>query len=278
MMNPTYNNRIIRVFVSSTFSDMNNERNYLMANVFPQLKEIARRRNVTFVELDLRWGIPDEDTRNGKVLQTCLDALRDSKPFFIGIVGNRVGWCPTMEELIKNPELLERYPDIIEDIKLGASVTEIEMQNAVLRNKEKMHAYFYFRNQSEQLEDKIKQLRNSILKSGYPVSEYTKSEEFGEMVKLHFCKLLDELYPDTSLSASLYEHHTQLETIRRLSSGFVDYNNVGELFLSYEAEHFSNRCWALVGETGIGKSSLLAYWTEKNLNRFCIIPCFIGST
>lgn len=277
-MTATKNNRIIRVFVSSTFSDMNNERNYLMANVFPQLKEIARCRNVTFVELDLRWGIPDEDTRNGKVLQICLDAIRDSKPFFIGIVGNRVGWCPKMEEIKKNPALLEQYPEIIEDIKAGASVTEMEMQNAVLRNKEKMHAYFYFRNHSEPLEDKIKQLRESILKSGYPVSEYTLPEEFGEMVKQHFCKLLDELYPETSISNSLYDYNAQLETIHRLSSGFVDYNHVGEIVLSHEAEDFSTRYWALVGKVGIGKSSLLAYWTEKNLNRFCIIPCFIGST
>ena len=114
-------NRLIRVFVSSTFSDMNNERDYLMTNVFPQLKEIARRRNVTFVELDLRWGIPDEDTRNGKVLQTCLDAIRDSKPFFIGIVGNRVGWCPTMEEIKKNPALLEQYPEIVKDVAFVVS-------------------------------------------------------------------------------------------------------------------------------------------------------------
>lgn len=277
-MTATSNNRIIRVFVSSTFSDMNNERIYLMHNVFPQLKEIARRRNVTFVELDLRWGIPDEDTRNGKVLQTCLDAIRDSKPFFIGIVGNRVGWCPTMEELKKNHVLLEQYPEIIEDIKAGASVTEIEMQNAVLRNKEKMHAYFYFRNHSEPLEDKIKQLRESIRKSGYPVSEYSEPGEFGEMVKHHFCKLLDDLYPETSISNSLYNHNAQLETIHRLSSGFVDYNHVGELVLSYEAKDFSYKYWALVGEMGIGKSSLLAYWTENNSNRFCIIPCFIGST
>ena len=277
-MTTTNNNRIIRVFVSSTFSDMNNERNYLMANVFPQLKEIARRRNVTFVELDLRWGIPDEDTRNGKVLQICLDAIRDSKPFFIGIIGNRVGWCPTMDELKKNHVLLEQYPEIIEDIKAGASVTEMEMQNAVLRNKEKMHAYFYFRNHGEPLEDKIKQLRESILKCGYPVSEYTKPEEFGEMVKQHFCKLLDELYPETSISNSLYDHNAQLETIHRLSSGFVDYNHVGEMVLSPAAKDFSTKYWALVGEMGIGKSSLLAYWTEKNLNRFCIIPCFIGST
>lgn len=276
-MTPTKNNRIIRVFVSSTFSDMDNERNYLMTKVFPQLKEIARRRNVTFVELDLRWGIPDEDTRNGKVLQTCLDAIRDSKPFFIGIVGNRVGWCPKMVEIKNNPALLEQYPDIVDDIKSGYSVTEIEMQNAVLRNKEKMHAYFYFRNHREPLEGKIKQLRKTILNSGYPVSEYTIPEEFGEMVKQHFCDLLDELYPDTSISLSLYEKNSQLEIIHGLSSGFIDYNHMGDLVLSHEANDFSTKYWALVGEMGIGKSSLLAFWTEKNLNKYCIIPCFIGS-
>lgn len=271
------NNRIIRVFVSSTFADMNKERNYLMTKVFPRLKEIARRRYVTFVELDLRWGIRDEDVHNGKVLQSCLDAIRDSKPFFIGIVGNRYGWCPTAEELSKNPILLERYPEVLQDIDSGFSVTEIEMQYAVLRNPEKMHAYFYFRKHKEPLEEKIKQLRDKILKSKYPVSEYSDEVVFGEMVEKQFCELLDELYPEDSVPTTLYEHTAQIEHMKRISDGYKDYNYTENMLCSV-AEDTTIKYWSLVGETGCGKSSLLADWVLNNSNKYCIIPCFIGST
>ena len=49
--------RHIRVFVSSTFADMQDERNALMKKTFPLLREKAAKRNVSLTELDLRWGI-----------------------------------------------------------------------------------------------------------------------------------------------------------------------------------------------------------------------------
>ena len=51
------NNRVIRVFISSTFRDMQDERDELMKKTFPVLRRKAAERDVTLTELDLRWGI-----------------------------------------------------------------------------------------------------------------------------------------------------------------------------------------------------------------------------
>jgi len=50
-------NRQIRVFISSTFRDMQDERDYLMKRTFPKLRKLAAERDVTLTEIDLRWGI-----------------------------------------------------------------------------------------------------------------------------------------------------------------------------------------------------------------------------
>ena len=85
--------RQLRLFISSTFVDMNAERNAL-TRIFPQINELCRQRGVEFIPLDLRWGITEEEAREGRVIETCLREIDDSRPFFIGIIGNRYGWVP----------------------------------------------------------------------------------------------------------------------------------------------------------------------------------------
>ena len=82
-------NRHIRLFISSTFQDMKDERSYLMTQAFPILRKLASERNVTLTELDLRWGITEEESKNGRVVDICLREIENSIPFFIGIIGNR---------------------------------------------------------------------------------------------------------------------------------------------------------------------------------------------
>ena len=54
-------NRQIRIFISSTFQDMQVERNYLIEKVFPKLRLEASKREVSIVPVDLRWGITEEE-------------------------------------------------------------------------------------------------------------------------------------------------------------------------------------------------------------------------
>lgn len=53
----------IRVFLSSTFSDMQETRNYLTRKIFPKIEQECARRGVTFSVLDLRWGITENESK-----------------------------------------------------------------------------------------------------------------------------------------------------------------------------------------------------------------------
>ena len=81
--------RTVRVFISSTFRDMQAEREELVKRVFPQLRKLCEQRSVTWGEVDLRWGITHEQTAEGKVLPICLDEIRRCRPYFIGLLGQR---------------------------------------------------------------------------------------------------------------------------------------------------------------------------------------------
>jgi hypothetical protein len=82
MQNNLIENRHIRVFISSTFQDLQDERDYLMRHIFPELRLYASKRDVTLTELDLRWGITEDEAKSGKVLEICFNEIENSVPFF----------------------------------------------------------------------------------------------------------------------------------------------------------------------------------------------------
>jgi hypothetical protein len=132
--------RVIRVFISSTFRDMQAERDELAKRIFPQLRKLCESRGVTWGEVDLRWGIPDEQKAEGKVLPICLAEIRNCRPYFIGLLGERYGWVP--DEV--PPALIAEEPWLAE--LRGHSVTELEILHGVLNNPQMAeHAFFYFR-------------------------------------------------------------------------------------------------------------------------------------
>ena len=92
----------IRLFVSSTFSDLKAERDALQREVFPRLKRLCLARGFRFQAIDLRWGISEEAGRDNKTLRICLRELRRCqqdrpKPNFLILLGDRYGWRPLPE-------------------------------------------------------------------------------------------------------------------------------------------------------------------------------------
>ena len=63
------------IFVSSTFKDMQFERDVLQKQVLPRLQEFAKSYGETVELCDLRWGINttglDEQESTSKILQIC---------------------------------------------------------------------------------------------------------------------------------------------------------------------------------------------------------------
>jgi hypothetical protein len=85
------------VFVSSTFRDLEEERNVLQENVFPDLKELCRFRGHRFQDIDLRWGVSEEASLDQQAMNICLSEIErcqetTPKPNFIVLLGNRHGW------------------------------------------------------------------------------------------------------------------------------------------------------------------------------------------
>jgi hypothetical protein len=56
--------RTFRIFVSSTFSDLKEERNALQKYVFPRLRELCMQHGCRFQAIDLRWGVSRRPSQN----------------------------------------------------------------------------------------------------------------------------------------------------------------------------------------------------------------------
>jgi hypothetical protein len=91
-------NKTFRLFVSSTFSDFNEERKLLQTIVFPEIKKYCRENNLNFQPIDLRWGVTEEASNDQKTLSLCLEEVQNSKyhpyPNFLIMAGDRYGWVP----------------------------------------------------------------------------------------------------------------------------------------------------------------------------------------
>jgi tetratricopeptide (TPR) repeat protein len=131
--------RVARVFVSSTFLDAVEERDVLAKRIFPEIRRLCRARGVTFVDIDLRWGITAEERAEGDILPLCLAEIDRCRPFFVGILCDRYGWTPDTF----NPADVSRFPWLAGFA--GRSITELEMLHGALLDPAAATASFFYR-------------------------------------------------------------------------------------------------------------------------------------
>lgn len=276
-------NRQIRIFLSSTFSDMQGERDALI-KTFNSLKIDAAKRDVALSVVDLRWGVTDEEARTGKVISVCLNEIENSHPFFIGILGNRYGSTPDISELDKNPDLKERYDRIEDDVKHGMSITEMEIQYGVLRNNDAVDAAFFFKKNNEPpIEDlekvqRLKALKEEIGKKYNPY-DYTTPAELCKEVAKEVRKIIDKYFPQADAVTQLDREHTaQRAFINSRHRHFVGRDKDLEYLNNFV--HSNHRYLVITGESGMGKSALLANWIRSNQGNdsFNLVYHFVGNS
>lgn len=68
---------------------MHAERDFLVRFVFPELRERCAKRNLHLIDVDLHWGVTEEEDKQGKVIEICFDEIERCRPFFIGLLGER---------------------------------------------------------------------------------------------------------------------------------------------------------------------------------------------
>lgn len=263
---------VIRVFLSSTFADMENERTYFNEVLVPRLNRICAERGVSFFSVDLRWGITEDDQVGGQVIPICLGEIDKCRPYFIGILGNRYG------------SLMEEVPLQIGDSipwlkgKEGHSITELEMLYAVLdheREDNVRYASFYFRSDAlteswyghTEEEPGLKALKERIRQDpGVRHSTYDSVEEFGERVMADILAWCDREFPVP-------------QRVREVRRAWYD----GELLRNYVRmqEHHdfldaycqeSRRSLLIYGSGERGKTTLLSAW-EPDEGKKILINC-----
>ncbi|MFZ4455969.1 MAG: tetratricopeptide repeat protein [Bacteroidales bacterium] len=291
--------RNIRVFISSTFRDMMEERDALMTHCWPELRKFCRELQVEMVEVDLRWGIAEEQSTRKETLKLCLDEIRACRPFFIGLLGERYGWIPGDDAF--TPDLKEEQPWLkgIHD----KSVTELEILHGVLNNPEMAgRAFFYFRDPlyietvpkekkadflSESPTDAKKQnqlkdvIRATCTKKNIQLLEnYTDPQALAPIILEQLKAAIESQFPKEDIPDELTrearEHEAFAEVRRRTYIGRPEYYNqldkhVGE----------TGKPLLLLGDSGSGKSALVANWVEhwqKHQPNDYIFQHYIGGT
>ncbi|MDQ0291572.1 tetratricopeptide repeat protein [Oligosphaera ethanolica] len=287
--------RRIRVFISSTFRDMMRERDEMMAYTWPQLRRLCQERQVEFVEVDLRWGVTEAQSTRKETLKLCLDEIRACRPYFIGILGERYGWTPPAAAF--TPDLQEEQP-WVGKLK-GRSVTEMEILHGVLNNpKMAGRAFFYFRDPayahsrgadflSETPADAQKQtdlkavIRTACTAKNIPLLEpYATPKELASQVLTQLSAAINAQFPADQLPDSLAReansHEAYAQSRRRTYIGRPEYYQRLDRHAAGDGGPL-----ILLGESGSGKSALLAnwlkHWRDAHKNDF-VFQHYIGST
>lgn len=263
---------VVRVFLSSTFADMENERSYFNAVLVPKLNRICAQRGVSFFSVDLRWGITEEDQVNGQVLPICLGEIDKCRPFFIGILGNRYG--SVMETV--PPNIVGSIPWLVG--KEGRSITELEMLYAVLdreKSERAKNCSFYFRTDalSEQWygetaqDPRLTALKERIRSdTAVPSAQYGDLETFGQAVMADIQRWLDQEFPEpekvNEVRRSWYD--------RELLRNYIEVPQMHRFLDSYIQE--TSRPLMIYGDGARGKTTLLTAW-KPAVGKKILINC-----
>ncbi len=277
--------RVVKVFISSTFKDLQSERAHLFDQVFPAIKDFCKKKNIILLERDLRWGITEEEAKNGNTVEICMDSINEARPFFIGILGNRYGWIPEEGDISKDGSLFDRFPEVKEYIKERKSITEMEFLYGALSTQNDVEAAFFIKNDSHDYEgleakEKLKLLKEKILSQNrYEKYSFNSSEELGEKVFSYMTNAIARRFPEEKLTSTQIVDANQKMYIQQQANLYVCRKNAEKSF-----EKFINSeigIGIIYGISGCGKSMFISSYVNRIIKEhqpINLIVCKIGLT
>lgn len=209
--------KTIRLFVSSTFKDMDVERDALRTIIIPHLNAYFAGQGLYIQLVDLRHSVetnaalcPEE--REKRIFDICVDEIEDCKPFFIGLVGHRYGWIPGLNKMNTDVFLSDVLPSDFPLSPDEISVTAYEFIRGLFNSRDKNKALVLMRSEesyagldSNQRNDYIDEglageyqhrLRNYLYchQQEYNLMEYTLDVSINEGPQLElWCKEISAL-------------------------------------------------------------------------------------
>lgn len=264
----------IRVFLSSTFKEFHAERDLLVRRVFPELRRSLRERGLDLVEVDLRWGITDEQSQSGDTIPICLAEI-DRCTYFVGFLGDI--YSPYLPPL--DPSLLEIHPWLGEFP--GASVTEMEMlYAALLPEAPRRNASLFFLRESNGVAAsgaRLTQLKRRVRDSGLPVvDDCADPQTLAARLHQDLAALIERDYPVSAAAdpaARLDALHDAFarERARHFAGRTSDLAQLDDWLANAEAPPL-----LVTGAAGAGKSALLGHWTPGKAGTVAVLTHFVG--
>ena len=272
----------ISFFVSSTFKDMQGERDILHTDVMPRLTEYAASKGRTIEFLDLRWGISTDhletDQGASKILCTCLDEIRYCSPYMIIILGDRYGWIPPAN-IIRDAAKNSHFDPGSDRI----SVTELEIRYGMWLNNNCLdRCIFCFRENvnpdllsdyeksvfltgSSEDQQHMNALKEKILSNtSAGIIRYSldntpgtkdRYHSFSEKLYDRLKAILDQEWKDTPPTGWIKKQaQADMLTGNRLLESFYGRRSLLETL----KEHTHTGFLCLIGDDGCGMSSLMA--------------------
>lgn len=244
----------IRLFVSSTFEDLSIERKYLAEVIFPPFKLEAKRRNIDFYEIDLRWGLRAQ----APIIKSCLREIELTKPYFMGIIGRSDGTVPTLNDLGKEKGVYDEYDSIIEQwIEDGCGITEMEIRYCIEKCIDKERTIFFWLDYYPHTNRQIR-LAEFLQSNGYTIVHCESQEDFGNNVAKYLRSLLPIEASDKSLNSWFHEYRRDnvsfaFQMAENIAEGTcTDYSEVCQFVYS------EDKIFLITGESGVGKTTFLA--------------------
>lgn len=286
------------IFVSSTFKDMQFERDAIREFVAPLLNSEARKHNDEFDFCDLRWGINtdllDQEESSNKVLNVCLDEIDRCQPPMIVLIGYRYGWIPDQALIDMAAERKNLQLDDLEK-----SVTALEIEYGSLSNQDRFrNTLFYFREiegsaSSDYLSEdsyhakKVEELKERILSMGNgKVKKYTLRwndggieglQQFAEMLVSDIKNLLTPQWQLTEkMTPYEREKYKHLDYIANKANLFYARQDDADRIIN---EIVNNPVTIIKGEPGSGKSTLFSHlYNRFSDSDWTVFPYVSGLT
>lgn len=272
-------------FISSTFRDMQEERDIIHRKVFPSVRKMLKKYGESAEEVDLRWGVDtlnlSEEESGHMVIKVCIDAIDRCAPYFIVLLGERYGWIPEGNLIEKcGDDRVRQFPKEI-------SITEMEIQYGALERQVGLeHCVFCFRDvsliskipahlqkdfvaESEEHKEKLNQLKAKIRGiKGANILEYEAEWDEAEQKVCGldgFAQRLETMLMNLFFKEGLTEGETVFEAKLTKNAEFTMQQYVNTYVNREKAEEMlpilyaSGKSIWFSGEDGVGKTSLLSF-------------------